>query len=194
MARRTWEQYEKYLLQQWPLTRREVRIAVECLKGNKNKQIAGALGISAETVKKHLDHIYRLTAVNGREQLAAELLIADIDNTPLQQSLSLAGEGASVVGAGFVSTLYASRSKGKRPRTAGVSRLPSRKPRDRPQPLSPSAAEDSVATSESALAVAAGDVSAPQRWLTTESNPPDTEDGGWSVSPTPQMSTVASES
>ena len=25
MARRTWEQYERYLLQQWPLTRREVR-------------------------------------------------------------------------------------------------------------------------------------------------------------------------
>lgn len=117
MASRTWEQYEKYLLQQWPLTRREVQVALECIKGKKNKEIASLLGISAETVNKTLDHIYRATGTNGRDQLVAKLLIADIDNTPLQQSLTLAGEGAALVGAGFVATLYASRGDRKRPRS-----------------------------------------------------------------------------
>jgi len=117
MARRTWEQYERYLLQQWPLTRREVQICVECIKGKKNKEIAYLLGIGAETVNKTLDHIYRATGVNGRDQLVAKLLIADIDNTPLQQSLTLAGEGAALVGAGFLATLYASRGERKRPRS-----------------------------------------------------------------------------
>jgi DNA-binding CsgD family transcriptional regulator len=117
MAGRTWEQYEKYLLQQWPLTRREVQIAVECIKGKKNKEIASRLGIGAETVNKTLDQIYRATGVNGRDQLVAKLLVADIDNTPLQQSLVLAGEGAALVGAGFLTTLYASRAGRKRPRS-----------------------------------------------------------------------------
>jgi len=117
MASRTWEQYENYLLQKWPLTRREVQIALECIKGKKNKEIASLLGIGAETVKKTLDQIYRATGVNGRDQLVAKLLVADIDNTPLQQSLVLAGEGAALVGAGFLATLYASRAERKRPRS-----------------------------------------------------------------------------
>ena len=117
MASRTWDQYENYLLQQWPLTRREVQIALECIKGKKNKEIAFRLGIGAETVKKTLDQIYRATGVNGRDQLVAKLLVADIDNTPLQQSLVLAGEGAALVGAGFLATLYASRAERKRPRS-----------------------------------------------------------------------------
>lgn len=127
MARRTWEQYEKYLLQRWPLTLREVRIAIECLRGKKNREIASALQISAETVNKHLDHIYRVIGINGRDQLSAELLIADIDNTPLQQSLTLVGEGASIVGAGFLDTLYASRGERKRPRSLSVSSPASKK-------------------------------------------------------------------
>lgn len=117
MARRTWEQYEKYILQQWPLTRREVEVTIECIKGRKNKEIASVLGIGAETVNKTLDHIYRATGVNGRDQLVAKLLIADIENTPLQQALTLAGEGSALVGAGFLATLYTSRSERKRPRS-----------------------------------------------------------------------------
>lgn len=81
MARRTWEQYERYLLQRWPFTHREVRVAVECIRGRKNKEIARALGISAETVNKHLDHIYEVTGVKGRKELSAKLLVADIDNS-----------------------------------------------------------------------------------------------------------------
>lgn len=117
MARRTWEQYERYLLQRWPLTLREVQVAIQCVKGNKNREIALALDISSETVNKHLDRIYRVIGVRGRDQLVAELLIADIDNTPLQQSLSLSGEGASAVASGFMDTLYASRGERKRPRS-----------------------------------------------------------------------------
>jgi DNA-binding CsgD family transcriptional regulator len=121
MGRRTWEQYEAYILQQWPVTRREVQIAIECIKGKKNKEIASLLGIGADTVNKTLIHIYRATGVNGRDQLVAKLLIADIENTPLQQSLTLAGEGAALVGAGFLATLYASRSERKRPRSLRAS-------------------------------------------------------------------------
>src|SRR5262245_36015042 len=121
MAGRSWEQYERYILQEWPLTRREVQVAVECIKGTRNKEIASLLGIGAETVNKTLVHVYRATGVSGRDQLVAKLLVADIDNTPLQQSVTLAGEGAALVGAGFISTLYASRAERKRPRSLRTS-------------------------------------------------------------------------
>ena len=117
MACRTWEQYEQYLIQQWPLTRREVQIAVECIKGHANKEIAIRLGIAAETVHKTLDKVYRTIGVNSRYQLLANLLVADIDATPLQQSLMLAGEGAALVAAGFMSTINSSRANKKRPRS-----------------------------------------------------------------------------
>ncbi|HKA19203.1 MAG TPA: helix-turn-helix transcriptional regulator [Blastocatellia bacterium] len=117
MACRTWDQYERYILQQWPLTRREVQVAVECIKGRKNKEIASVLGIGAETVNKTLDHVYRAIGVNGRDQLVAKLLIADIDNTPLQQSLILTGDAAALVGVGFMESLYESRGERKRPRS-----------------------------------------------------------------------------
>jgi DNA-binding CsgD family transcriptional regulator len=123
MARRTWEQYEMYLLQRWPLTRREAQVAIECVKGKRNKTIALILGISAETVNKNLDRIYRVTGVNGRDQLAAELLVADIDNTPFQQSMMLAGQAGSLVAAGFADTIYSSRGERKRPRSAAADRL-----------------------------------------------------------------------
>jgi DNA-binding CsgD family transcriptional regulator len=152
MARRTWEQYEKYLLQQWPLTRREVQIAVECIKGKKNKEVASLLAISAETVNKTLDHIYRATGVNGRDQLVAKLLIADIDNTPLQQSLTLAGEGAALVGAGFLATLYDSRGDRKRPRALRAGLLTSKSAADRSEPVEPAAASGCLERSEDAAA------------------------------------------
>jgi len=117
MACRTWEQYEQYLIQQWPLTCREVQIAIECIKGHSNKETAFKLGIAAETVHKTLDKIYRTIGVNSRYQLLADLLIADIDATPLQQSLMLAGEGAELVAAGFMSTINSYRANKKRPRS-----------------------------------------------------------------------------
>ena len=171
MARRTWEQYEKYLLQQWPLTRREVQIAVECIKGKKNKEIASLLAISAETVNKTLDHIYRATAVNGRDQLVAKLLVADIDNTPLQQSLTLAGEGAALVGAGFLATLYASRGERKRPRSVRVGLLTSKSAADRSEPVDPPAPNVRLKRSEDAAAVA-GMCARKARWSEGCKSPP----------------------
>jgi DNA-binding CsgD family transcriptional regulator len=143
MASRTWEQYEMYILQNWPLTHREVQVALECIKGKRNKEIAAELGIGAETVNKTLDHVYRATGVNGRDQLVAKLLIADIDNTPLQQTLTLAGEGAALVGAGFLATLYASRAERKRPRSLRTAALPSKSQPDRSESAGPAAATQS---------------------------------------------------
>jgi DNA-binding CsgD family transcriptional regulator len=192
MARRTWEQYEKYLLQQWPLTRREVQIAVECIKGKKNKEIASLLGIGPETVNKTLDHIYRATGVNGRDQLVAKLLIADIDNTPLQQSLALAGEGAALVGAGFVATLYASRGDRKRPRSLRPGALTSKSAADRSEPVEPAAPNVRLERSEDAAA-AAGVASA--RLGAAEKIPVrGTEDLRWMVGPDSLMETTAGES
>lgn len=120
MACRTWEQYEQYLIQQFPLTRREVQITIECIKGHANKEIATTLGIAAETVNKTLDRVYRTMKVSSRYQLVANLLVADIEATPLQQSLILAGEGAALVAAGFMATVNSARGYKKRPRSGKV--------------------------------------------------------------------------
>jgi DNA-binding CsgD family transcriptional regulator len=192
MARRTWEQYEKYLLQQWPLTRREVQIAAECIKGKKNKEIASLLAISAETVNKTLDHIYRATGVNGRDQLVAKLLIADIDNTPLQQSLTLAGEGGVLVGAGFLATLYASRGERKRPRSVRAGLLTSKSAADRSKPVEPPAPNVRL---EHAAAVA-GISSHTSGHLGEAEEIPlrGAEDLPWMIGPAPLMETTAGES
>jgi DNA-binding CsgD family transcriptional regulator len=195
MARRTWEQYEKYLLQQWPLTRREVQIALECIKGKKNKEIASLLGISAETVNKTLDHIYRATGVNGRDQLVAKLLVADIDNTPLQQSLTLAGEGAALVGAGFVATLYASRGERKRPRSVRAGLLTSKSAADRSEPVDPPAPNVLLKRSEDTAAVAgAGSHSSGHLGVAEKIHPRGTEDLPWMIGPESLMKTIAGES
>ena len=196
MARRTWEQYEKYLLQEWPLTRREVQIGVECIKGKKNKEIASLLGISAETVNKTLDHIYRATGLNGRDQLVAKLLIADIDNTPLQQSLTLAGEGAALVGAGFEATLYASRSERKRPRSVRSGLSTSRKAADRSEPVEPAASNERLERSEDAAAavVAVGSHTSGRSGATEKLPARGAEDLRWMIGPDSLMETTAGES
>jgi DNA-binding CsgD family transcriptional regulator len=190
MARRTWEQYERYLLQQWPLTRREVQIALECIKGKKNKEIASLLGIGAETVNKTLDHIYRATGVNGRDQLVAKLLIADIDNTPFQQSVTLAGEGAALVGAGFLATLYASRRERKRPRSIRPGLSKSRGAARRAEPVNNAEVNGGEERTE-AGAVAAGSGGL-RGYETIPSG--GTENVRWIVSPGSQMETTAGES
>ena len=69
-----WSSYEEHLRQTWGLTEREAQVAVECLKGNKNLEIAGRLKISVETVNKHLDKVYQKANVRGRSELASRLL------------------------------------------------------------------------------------------------------------------------
>ena len=69
-----WSSYEQHLRQTWNLTEREAQVAVECLQGKKNLEIAECLKISVETVNKHLDKVYQKVSVRGRAELASRLL------------------------------------------------------------------------------------------------------------------------
>ena len=69
-----WSSYEEHLRQNWSLTEREAQVAVECLRGKKNLEIADFLKISVETVNKHLDKVYQKAGVRGRSELASRLL------------------------------------------------------------------------------------------------------------------------
>jgi DNA-binding CsgD family transcriptional regulator len=69
-----WSSYEEHLRQTWSLTEREAQVAVECLRGFKNLEIAERLRISVETVNKHLDKVYQKANVRGRTELASRLL------------------------------------------------------------------------------------------------------------------------
>jgi DNA-binding NarL/FixJ family response regulator len=69
-----WSSYEELLRQTWGLTERESQVAVECLRGKKNLEIAEHLRISVETVNKHLDKVYQKAGVRGRAELASRLL------------------------------------------------------------------------------------------------------------------------
>ena len=69
-----WSNYEERLRRTWGLTEREAQVAVECLQGNKNLEIAERLRISVETVNKHLDKVYQKAGVRGRAELAFRLL------------------------------------------------------------------------------------------------------------------------
>jgi DNA-binding CsgD family transcriptional regulator len=61
--------------QGWQLTRRETDTLIEVLRGGSNKVIAGRLGISAETVNKHLDNVYLKAEVHSRGELAGRFLM-----------------------------------------------------------------------------------------------------------------------
>src|SRR5215467_7640376 len=69
-----WSSYEQHLRRTWNLTEREAQVAVECLQGKKNLEIAEQLRISVETVNKHLDKVYQKAGVRGRAELASRLL------------------------------------------------------------------------------------------------------------------------
>ena len=99
MARRTWEQYENYILQQWPLTRREVQVALECIKGRKNKEIASLLGIGAETVnRQNIDNTSAgiKAVINSRETAYRE-----IEKIPSEIGNGGPPEGGLIISAGF---------------------------------------------------------------------------------------------
>lgn len=69
-----WSSYEQHLRSTWNLTEREAQVAVQCLQGKKNLEIAEQLRISVETVNKHLDKVYQKAGVRGRAELASRLL------------------------------------------------------------------------------------------------------------------------
>lgn len=57
-----------------PLTLREQEIAVATTRGLTNKQIGAELGISPETVKRHLASIYAKLSLHGRVALAIHVI------------------------------------------------------------------------------------------------------------------------
>jgi len=61
------------------LTTREAEVIVAIRAGNSNKEIAGKLAISEETVKRHLSNIYAKMGISSRLELA--LLAVDRDLT-----------------------------------------------------------------------------------------------------------------
>lgn len=73
-----WSSYEQHLRRTWNLTEREAQVAVECLQGKKNLEIAEQLRISVETVNKHLDKVYQKAGVRGRAELASRLLDSSV--------------------------------------------------------------------------------------------------------------------
>lgn len=69
-----WDHYAFYMRQQWRFSDREVEVGLLCIQGFSNNHIASKLEISAETVNKHVDNMFRKARVQRREQLSAELL------------------------------------------------------------------------------------------------------------------------
>lgn len=57
-----------------PLTAREQQVADSAARGLSNKQIGAELGISSETVKRHLASIYAKLSLPGRVALAIHVV------------------------------------------------------------------------------------------------------------------------
>jgi len=55
------------------LSRREIQVAELVLRGYRNQHIAGTLGITSATTKKHLSRIFEKVGVNSRAQLTSKL-------------------------------------------------------------------------------------------------------------------------
>lgn len=53
----------------WQLTKRELQIIDDLLHGCANKEIAGHLGVSDQTIKNQLTTLYRKVGVSGRVEL-----------------------------------------------------------------------------------------------------------------------------
>lgn len=57
-----------------PLTPRELQILVLVARGRQNRAIAGELGISPNTVRNHLTHVYRHVGAHTRQEAVATAL------------------------------------------------------------------------------------------------------------------------
>jgi DNA-binding NarL/FixJ family response regulator len=67
----------------YALTPREVEVLTLAAAGDTNAQIATKLGARPQTIKKHLDHVYRKLEVTGRGQAAAHALgLGLVDSRP----------------------------------------------------------------------------------------------------------------
>lgn len=52
------------------LTKRELEIIKMICKGYRNKEIAKSLSLTEQSVKKHLNRLYKITGITDRLQLA----------------------------------------------------------------------------------------------------------------------------
>ncbi|HKU98466.1 MAG TPA: LuxR C-terminal-related transcriptional regulator [Vineibacter sp.] len=62
---------EDWLMQAYGLTRAEARVAIAAASGRTAPAVAGALGLSINTVKTHLRHVFAKTDTHGQVALAA---------------------------------------------------------------------------------------------------------------------------
>jgi len=69
-----------------PLTRREKDVARAVVRGLSNREIAAELGISPETVKRHLGSIYSKLSLSGRVGLAVHVVTGATDIAPTPTS------------------------------------------------------------------------------------------------------------
>jgi DNA-binding CsgD family transcriptional regulator len=72
------------------LTPRELEVLANVADGRTNGEVASLLGISAETVRKHLEHVYDKLDVHTRTAAVAAVFRGNAlssDGVPLDQSL-----------------------------------------------------------------------------------------------------------
>lgn len=71
---RTDEEIKREIRERYPLTEREGEILVHLLKGMSNKEISDAVCVSTETIKSHLQNIYKKLGVKSRIEAAVLFL------------------------------------------------------------------------------------------------------------------------
>ena len=57
------------LQDRWGLTEREAEIALNITDGQKNRNIASEFGVSEQTVKNHIESVYKKLGVSNRVEL-----------------------------------------------------------------------------------------------------------------------------
>ena len=64
-----WDRFWRFpRIRRKPLSRRETEVLRYMVQGCLNKEIAAQLGIGYQTVKNHVEHIYRKLGVHNRVQ------------------------------------------------------------------------------------------------------------------------------
>lgn len=65
--------------QKYRLSPREIEVALNCVEGMTNSDIAQDLRVSAETIKFHLGNIFMKVGVNRRAQLIRLVLLPEVE-------------------------------------------------------------------------------------------------------------------
>jgi DNA-binding NarL/FixJ family response regulator len=70
MEREKVDSFEQFI-EKYGITAREAEVAREIYQGKANKEIAGKLFVTVQTIKDHTHRIYQKTNVKSRSQLAS---------------------------------------------------------------------------------------------------------------------------